>query len=202
MTSVSLRNALLGGAFLAAAVSATPAHAVPVAHTTNWTAGGGSSQAYAPNGAGTLLSNASSVKQGTDQSIQTITGPGGAVGQPITFSPDPLVVPVASSGSFTPTLTASWGGYTFTSTTGSFQRSTITDSIAFLFQGTFTDSTSTLATQAASLSESFTQAASGGLIGFSAAFATPPVVPTPEPATMAILGAGFLGLAVARRRKA
>ena len=202
MSTVSLRNALLGGAFLAVAISATPANAVPTSHTTNWNATGGSTQTYTPNGGVTLLSNATAVTQGSDQSIQTLTGPGGAVGQIITFSPDPLAVPIGVSGAFGPSFTAQWGTYTFTSTSGAYQRSAITDSIAFLFQGTFADSTNVLASQAASLSESFTQAAAGGLIGFSATFATPPFVPTPEPATMAILGAGFLGLAAARRRKA
>ncbi len=200
MTSISFRNALLGGALLAAAaVSMAPAYAAPISHTTDWNAGGGIKQSFT---FGTLLSNATNLTQGTDQLIGTLIGPAGTVGDAITFSPNTFTSLPATSFGSVGSLIATWGAsYSFTSASGHFQRNPDVDSISLLFTGTFNDSNGIYATQTATLSESFTQAGDGAPVGFSASFATPPTVRTPEPATMAILGAGFLGLAAVRRRK-
>lgn len=93
-------------------------------------------------------------------------------------------------------------GYTFDATSATWARSTATDEVSVYFLGTF-DGAPTYQTGDASLSLSFNQSGGSGDVNYSATLSTPPApdpVSVPEPATMAVLGAGMIGLLATRRR--
>lgn len=79
-------------------------------------------------------------------------------------------------------------------------------SLSLEFFGTFSDSTHTLSSNTASLSLTPTQTVAGGIVNYSATFAIPgsqpPNLNAPEPAAVAMIGLGLIGLATIRRKKA
>ena len=144
----------------------TAAQATPTGFSFNYTFGGGSDQAYTPSGAGTLLVNATTVTEGINQRILSVTsvfGPqAGADGDLLSYVATPLSVPAATAGSLTDGLTVSWDGkYSFTSSSGSYSRNPSQDALNFEWTGTFTDSSSVPQMQGATFTQTWSQAAAG-----------------------------------------
>ena len=107
--SKSLRYAatgLLAATVLAGWAAYAPAKATPFSF--NYTFGGGTNQTYTPGGPGTLLSSATTVTQGSDQtllSVQDVSGPpAGAVNDMLTYAVLPLSVPAGASGATVNTI--------------------------------------------------------------------------------------------------
>ena len=101
----------------------------------------GTAVGYLPDGAGTYLSNATTVSEGTTQTILTIdsvSGPAaGAVNNSINYIAAPLAVPSGQSGVMADGLSVKWDTYTFTSLYGTYSRDSGQDALAFLWSGTF-----------------------------------------------------------------
>jgi hypothetical protein len=200
----------IAAAIVAGAALCSPAQATPTAFSFNYTYGGSTGQTYSISGPGTYLSNAITVTEGTGQMILTVDDvfgpPAGAVGETITYSDIPLVVPVGASGALASGMTVTWdnGMYSFTSTSGSYTRVPAQDALDFSWIGTFTDSSGVLDTQGATLSQTWSQAAPGIQPSTGGTFNTNPtiVIPTiPEPGAMALLATGLLGLVAIRRQR-
>jgi hypothetical protein len=199
---------VVAASLLAGSALCSSAKAVPSDFSFNYTYGGSTGQTYSVSGPGTLLSNALTVTEGSGQmilTVQDVFGPAaGAVGETISYSDVPLVVPVGASGALTSGITVMWDGtYTFTSTSGSYTRVPAQDALNFSWIGTFTDSSGVLDTQGATLSQTWSQAAAGIQPSTGGTFNTNPsivVPPIPEPSALALLATGLLGLVAIRRR--
>jgi hypothetical protein len=200
---------IVAASLLAGTALCSAAKATPTAFSFNYTYGGGTGQTYSVNGAGTLLSNAGTVTEGTDQSILTVNDifgpPAGAIGDTINYVAAPLIVPAGGTGALASGLTIKWDGiYTFTSVTGTYTRVPAQDALNFAWVGTFTDSSGALATQGATLSQTWSQAApgiepsTGGTFNSNPSIVVPPI---PEPGAMALLATGLLGLVVVTRAR-
>ncbi len=192
---------LVAAGVIAGFAQAAPAYAVPF--NSSFTYGGGTDQNYTPNGGSTLLSNATSVTQGTNQVILALKGNAGAVGDLLSYSLTALAIPSAESGTMG-AITIDWGGqYSFTSLSGTYARDAVNDDLNFKWRGTFADSSGILSTQGAQFTETWSQASFGILPDVGGTFNTNPSIKVPEPATLALLGTSLLGLGlIARRRTA
>lgn len=193
---------LMAASTLAGWAAFAPAEATPFSF--NFTFGGGTDQTYTPSGAGTLLSNATTVTQGnqTVLSVDDISGPpAGKVSDSIAFDALPLSVPVAASGATVNAITITWDNiYTFTSSSGTYERDSINDALNFEWLGTFTDSSGTLNTQAAELTETWSQAFPNIEPSVGGSFNSNPSLAVPEPDTLWIFAAALAGLGFVRWR--
>ena len=199
---------LVASGLLACLALAPAAQAVPFSGT--FTYGGGTNQNYTPNGPDTELTDATSVNEGTDQSILTLTGvPGapGQVGQLITYANTLLNIPATASGVIGATQ-ISWGvnnRFTFASSGGTYLRDSVNNALNFLWLGTFTDAMGVFNTQVAQFTQGWSQAASGQLPNTGGTFNSSPSLTltpaVPEPASIALFGIGLLGLGYVVRRR-
>jgi hypothetical protein len=117
---------------------------------------------------------------------------------------DPDTVNTAGGDSLTLTFGPT-AQFLFTSGSEQVTKSPVTHAVNYYFLGTFHDTTNTYDDAAASFTLTFTQSAPDSTITGGGTFSTPPAqntFGTPEPATVALIGAALIGLAGMRRRKA
>ena len=206
------RNTLLGGAILAAAVAtAAPASAgvvvdfgfVPLGGTLTYTPDGAISGASTISGLGSIPLYIGNTIGGDDTTgISIGSFPTLNWHDPITFTPglQPLVPTV------TETFTGTGGTYNVVFNTLFAQSVPGSTSLTWVLEGTLTPPASLGdPTQPIFLSTAFTNVSNSNAastnVSFTETSSLPPVITTPEPASMAVLGMGLLGIGISRRRK-
>jgi hypothetical protein len=189
-----LRSLLTGSAAALAMMAASAVSAAPVDGTAAVSVIGISSPS-ASIGVGSVFTNTiNSIISGATDDLVTILGD--------TFTTDPITASVGSVVSFT----AAFGSFSGTISIATSTGPTTARVVDIYALGTFTPAGDLAAFSAGpmSLTASFTQSGVGGAISGSYSLASPPAPPpgeVSEPATLALLGAGLIGLAMVRRRK-
>lgn len=198
----SIIRLVTSGAFATAIVvaisAASPANAIPF--VSNYTYGGGSTQNYMPNGPGTLIDQATSVTEGSNQKILVENGPAGAVGDVLTYLNNTFSVPAGNAGALG-ALTVDWSTYSFTSAGGLYSRNANLHDLNFLWIGNFHDTSGVLSNQSASFSQTWSQASPGILPNAGGTFSSPNAFAVAEPGTLALLATSVLGLGLIARRR-
>ncbi|HXJ01115.1 MAG TPA: hypothetical protein VNH44_07820 [Micropepsaceae bacterium] len=200
---------ILTGGLLACVASLSPASAIPFSAT--FTYGGGTNQTYDPAGPNTLLTDATSVFEGSDQVLLTLTGTlsplPGTVGDLLTYLSTSLVIPAAITGAIGP-MEFNWGTgnrFSFISPGGTYRRDATNGALNFLWAGTFADSLSLFDTQPGFVTQSWSQSDAGLRPATGGVFSTLPFVAPPvimaEPAGIGIFGAGLCAISLLVRRR-
>jgi hypothetical protein len=208
MTFRSFRNALLGGAMLASTVAVTAPALAGVVVDFGFTPGL-SSVSYSPNGAIGNAGTISGLATITSYNLNTLglddtTGINGSSVISLAWS-DPISFTQGTQTLATPvTETFTGTGGTYAATFGSlFAQSTPgSTSLAWVLEGTLTPPTGP--TQDVFLSAAFTNISSSNTastdVSFTETSSPPPIITTPEPVSMALLGFGMVALGAVRRR--
>jgi hypothetical protein len=207
MSQRSLRNVLFGGAVAAAAlIGAAPAFAgvivdfgfVPLGGTISYTPDGAIGSSNEVSGLGSITAYSVNNVHADDTT-------GVALSAPVSLNwndPISFVQGLQSIATVTESFTTAAGTYDATFNELFAQSTPGSTSLAWVLEGTLTLPDAT--TQPVFLSASFTNVGnSNGTstnVSFTETSNPPPIITTPEPVSMAVLGVGLLGLGVVRRR--
>jgi len=195
----SLRTALLSTVMAVAAVSASPAWAIPISVGFNFVPNG--TLIAAPGAPPGDLATATTITPGAPDTVTTILFNNiGLVSGTTTILTSPT--PVTVGATFTKSFTTPLG--TFSEALTVTQRTPGTNSLGILATGTISQTTGTgFDPVSVTYSAAYTQNAGPGT-QINASFnnsTTPPPPTIPEPASLALLGSALIGFGVYRLRR-